>query len=202
MISSLTTMASETNDFALVRPPGHHAYPLRASGFCLFNNIAIAVKKLVNEGKKVAIFDFDGHLGDGYTINVPIPPGSGDDVYLTAVDQIMPIVEQFHPDVVAVSAGFDAHHSDLLLELHLSASGYYRFGQILQEKFSNIFAVLEGGYNLDYLPRCLYNFVNGVNDDNIFFEEEPTDSPIQVVDEFNVRINKLKKNLSQFWKVS
>ena len=58
-------MASMKNDFAIVRPPGHHAHPTMASGFCLFNNIAIASQKLVNEGKKVFILDFDGHLGDG-----------------------------------------------------------------------------------------------------------------------------------------
>jgi acetoin utilization deacetylase AcuC-like enzyme len=60
-----TVMASRTNDFALVRPPGHHAYPSRSSGFCIFNNIAIATQKLVSEGKKVLILDFDAHLGDG-----------------------------------------------------------------------------------------------------------------------------------------
>lgn len=61
----LTIIASEQNDFAVVRPPGHHAGIERASGFCLFNNIAIAVQKLVNEGKKVFILDIDGHHGDG-----------------------------------------------------------------------------------------------------------------------------------------
>jgi acetoin utilization deacetylase AcuC-like enzyme len=61
----LAVMASERGDFAVVRPPGHHAKPERADGFCLFNNLAIAVQKLVNEGKKVFILDIDGHHGDG-----------------------------------------------------------------------------------------------------------------------------------------
>ena len=61
----LTLMAAEQGDFAVVRPPGHHAKPERADGFCLFNNLAIAVQKLVNEGKKVFILDIDGHHGDG-----------------------------------------------------------------------------------------------------------------------------------------
>ncbi len=61
----LSVMASEQGDFAVVRPPGHHADRERAAGLCLFNNIAIATQKLVNEGKKVFIFDFDGHHGDG-----------------------------------------------------------------------------------------------------------------------------------------
>ncbi|NOX86070.1 MAG: histone deacetylase [Chlorobi bacterium] len=61
----LTVKASEDGDFAAVRPPGHHAGFERPAGFCLFNNIAIAAQKLVNEGKKVFILDIDGHHGDG-----------------------------------------------------------------------------------------------------------------------------------------
>ncbi len=61
----LTIKASMQNDFAIVRPPGHHAKYERADGFCLFNNIAIATQKLVNEGEKVFILDIDGHHGDG-----------------------------------------------------------------------------------------------------------------------------------------
>lgn len=61
----ITVLASERGDFALVRPPGHHAHRDKAAGFCLFNNIAIAAQKLVNEGKKVFILDIDGHHGDG-----------------------------------------------------------------------------------------------------------------------------------------
>ncbi len=63
--AGLTIMAAEQGDFAVVRPPGHHAKPERADGFCLFNNIAIASQKLVNEGKRVFILDIDGHHGDG-----------------------------------------------------------------------------------------------------------------------------------------
>lgn len=61
----LAVMASERGDFAAIRPPGHHAKTGQAAGFCLFNNIAIATQKIVNEGKKVFILDIDGHHGDG-----------------------------------------------------------------------------------------------------------------------------------------
>lgn len=61
----LTVKASENGDFAVVRPPGHHAGREKAAGFCFFNNIAIATQKLVDEGKRVFIFDIDGHHGDG-----------------------------------------------------------------------------------------------------------------------------------------
>ena len=61
----LSVKASENGDFAVVRPPGHHAMRSEAAGFCFFNNIAIAAQKLANEGKKVFILDIDGHHGDG-----------------------------------------------------------------------------------------------------------------------------------------
>ncbi len=60
-----TVQAAGRGDFALVRPPGHHATADRAMGFCIFNNTAIAARKLVNEGKKVFILDFDCHYGNG-----------------------------------------------------------------------------------------------------------------------------------------
>ncbi|NJK83593.1 MAG: histone deacetylase [Saprospiraceae bacterium] len=184
--------AMEEKSFAIMRPPGHHAYPDKASGFCLFNAIAVVAQSLVNEGKKVLIFDFDGHLGDGteaifyntdqvlfwslhqypafpgngyideigigkgkgYSINVPLPAGSGDDIFLKAVQEFMPIAEQFKPDVVAVSAGFDAHLYDLLLGLRVTGSTYYKIGAMLKERFEHVFALLEGGYNLEYMPKA------------------------------------------------
>ncbi len=232
--------AARTQGFAVVRPPGHHAYPHYASGFCLFNNIAIAVQNLVTQGKKVFILDFDGHCGDGteyffystdqvlylsihqypafpgkgyvndmgsekgkgYTINVPLPPGSSDDLYLESLLTLLPVVHQFKPDVVAVSAGFDAHHSDPLLNLNLSANVFYETGKILRNEFSQVFAVLEGGYNLQFLPKCFDNFLAGMNGQNQPFEEPATRSSEYVLIEFNRRMNELKQYLKPFWKLS
>ena len=57
--------AAKQNDFALIRPPGHHATADKAMGFCLFNNIAIACKWFNERGKKVLLLDIDGHHGNG-----------------------------------------------------------------------------------------------------------------------------------------
>ncbi len=80
----LSILASQQNDFAIVRPPWHHAFREWASWFCFFNNIAIAAQKLVNEWKKVAIIDIDGHHGDG-TQRIFFET---DQVYFTSIHQV------------------------------------------------------------------------------------------------------------------
>jgi acetoin utilization deacetylase AcuC-like enzyme len=231
--------AAKTMGFAVVRPPGHHAYPHYASGFCLFNNLAIAVQYLVNQGKKVFILDFDSHCGDGteyffyssnqvlyftihqypafpgkgyvnetgieegkgFTVNVPLPPGSADDVYLKSLEIFLPIAHQFQPDIVAVSAGFDGHHSDPLLNLNLSTNVFYETGKMLTREFDQVFAVLEGGYNLHYLPKCFENFLAGINGHEIRFIEEETKSTNNVIGEYDRRIKELKQYLRPFWEL-
>ncbi len=235
-----TIMASESGDFALVRPPGHHAYSSKASGFCLFNNIAIASQKLVNEGKRVFLFDFDGHLGDGtshifeesdqvfycsihqwpafpghgyvneigtgkgkgFTMNLPLPPGSGDDIYLEALDTCMIVLEQFKPDVIAVSAGFDSHLYDLLLDLRITESGFYTTGNRLAGLSSNIFATLEGGYNVELLPKCIESFVAGINGEANPNPTNETTSRRNEWEEFELRHHSLLANLRPYWKFS
>ena len=101
--------------------------------------------------------------GKGYTINIPLPAGSGDDIFWKGLDYILPIVRTFEPDIVAVSAGFDAHQADPLLQLGLSLDCYYQCGSWLKHNFKEVFAVLEGGYNLDVLPKAILQFVDGFN---------------------------------------
>ncbi|HKK80494.1 MAG TPA: histone deacetylase [Phaeodactylibacter sp.] len=233
-----TIQAAETGGFALVRPPGHHAYPNRANGFCLFNNVAVATQKLVEEGKRVAIFDFDGHMGDGtseifyhtdqvlfwsihqypaypghgfvdeigvgkgkgFNINVPLPPGSGDDILKETLDYFLPVIKQFQPDVLALSAGFDAHHRDMLLDLQASVNFYYKLGQRLREDFDNIFATLEGGYSVSDMPKCMYNFLAGMNGLEMPYYEPPTNSGMRVWETYEIYAHAVMGNLRHYWK--
>lgn len=233
----LSIEAAKRGDFALVRPPGHHAHPELASGFCLFNNVAIATQYLVNEGKKVAIIDFDGHLGDGtevifydtnevlfwslhqypawpyggmadqigegegkgYTINTPLPPGSGDDIYLDALDNFLPILEKFKPDVVAISAGFDSHEYDPILSLNFSYNAYYQTGKRLRERFSHIFAVLEGGYNAELLPRCVESFLAGINGEEAPYPVGMTQSGLRAWETYEINAYAALSYLRPYW---
>ncbi len=234
-----TVMASEEGGFALVRPPGHHAYPSRVSGFCLFNNVAIAARRLANAGKRVLVFDFDGHLGDGtekifeeddqvmywslhqypafpgngsedeigvgkgrgFTVNVPLPPGSGDDLFMEGVKRTLPVAKAFAPDIVAVSAGFDAHLLDPLLELNVTNNSFHQIGRLLAAEFDDVFATLEGGYNIDVLGGSIHAFLDGINGDPLKATEARTDSTFQLHDELGMRLDTLEHHLAEFWSV-
>lgn len=231
-------LAAETGNFALIRPPGHHSFRDKGTGFCLFNNIAIATQHLVNQGKKVAILDFDGHHGDGtadifydtdqvlfislhqfpafphhsgwlneigkdkgkgYTINVPLPAKSADDVFWDAIESVIPYIEKFKPDVIGLSAGFDAHQNDPLLDLGLSVMSYYKLGKLFSEKFDNVFAVLEGGYNTDILTQGVYNFLAGYMNLNPAYKEKETASPLGTHFEYELRLNALFSEVDKYW---
>ncbi len=229
----------ERGDFALVRPPGHHAYRDEAHGFCLFNNVAVAAQKAVTEGKRVLIFDFDGHLGDGtmdifyytdqvmywslhqypaypgngaaneigagpgkgFTINCPLPSGSGDDIFRHAVEYMLPAAIQFQPDVVAISAGFDAHQFDPLLQLRATGNFFHWVGKTLQETFpGKLFATLEGGYNLEELPGCVYNFIAGVNGEPMPHPETTTTSGLRTWETYELYLHQAAGLLMKYWK--
>jgi acetoin utilization deacetylase AcuC-like enzyme len=160
--------------FGLIRPPGHHASPGSHWGFCFFNNMAIAVERLLRTGKlrRVLILDIDLHFGDG-THNCF--QGRSDVVVANIQEEernsflakVAEALESALPyDLVAVSAGFDRYRLDWggMLEMN----DYRSIGEMVAEKAiaacgGRRFAILEGGYYLPHLgenARCL---VEGLN---------------------------------------
>jgi len=187
--------------FACTRPPGHHAEPDRAMGFCLFNNVAVAARHLQDRHGvgRLAIVDWDVHHGNGtqhtfeaddsvlyvsthqhpfypgtggadeigtgrgrgFTLNIPLPSGSGDTEYLAAFrDTIRPALDRFRPEAILISAGFDAHRADPLAGMQVSEEGYAAMTGVLLEVAraharGRVISVLEGGYDLHALTKSV-----------------------------------------------
>ena len=99
---------------------------------------------------------------DEYTINVPLAAGSGDDEYARAFDEVVePAVHAFEPDLLLVSAGFDAHRDDPLAEMEVSEDGFRELGRRCSALGPPVAAVLEGGYNLETLPGLVEAALEG-----------------------------------------
>jgi acetoin utilization deacetylase AcuC-like enzyme len=96
------------------------------------------------------------------TLNIPMSAGSGDDEYLRAFEHtVVPAVERFEPELVLVSAGFDAHEDDPLAEMRVTESGFRELAQRCRALAPRVAAVLEGGYELDTLPRLVQAALDG-----------------------------------------
>lgn len=187
--------------FTIVRPPGHHAPPDRAMGFCILNHAAIAATHAIAEHKlsRVLLVDFDVHHGNGtqdcfyespqvlyfsthqspaypftgaveeigsgagkgYTVNVPLPPDVGEAGFLQAFDTVLrPLARRYRPEMVIVSAGYDAHWRNSLyvknIRERLTVRGLSALSKSLQEIADaycpgKLVGILEGGYDLESL---------------------------------------------------
>ena len=99
---------------------------------------------------------------DEHTVNVPLSAGSGDAEYVAAFDEIVePVVERFEPDLLLVSAGFDAHIDDPLASMRVTANGFRELSRRAASLAPRIAVTLEGGYNLATLPSLVEAALEG-----------------------------------------
>jgi acetoin utilization deacetylase AcuC-like enzyme len=195
-IDALKICRNGENVFSLMRPPGHHATREKSMGFCYLNNVAIAVLEALATGvKKIAVFDFDVHHGNGtedillnrdgaafFSIhqfpaypgtgeknvgencfNYPIAPNSPRENYRATFNRALDDLKNFQPELVAISAGFDAYARDPLAQGTLFAEDFFWLGQKLRALKIPFFSLLEGGYSKD-LPELIFAFLKGVEE--------------------------------------
>ena len=236
MVERLVAGGAGSVGFSAHRPPGHHALPARAMGFCLFNNIAVAARFALDRLglERVLILDWDVHhgngtndifraesgvlfisihesplypgtggvgdvgLGDarGCTVNLPVPPGTGDDVYLGLVEWVVaPLARLYEPQLVLVSAGYDAHRDDPLADCEVTEAGFAAMTRVVRELGRELAVpvgcVLEGGYNVGALARSVAATMEML--------AAPVEDGVRVGSEPVALAVEARERLSEFW---
>lgn len=179
--------------FTLMRPPGHHCTRNQAMGFCYLNQIAVTALHAASPGRRVAVWDFDAHHGNGTEDilegrpnlffasvhqfpgypgtgtrstancrNFPVAPHTPRVRHREALAESWAAVLAFKPDLVLVSAGFDAYVGDPITAMTLERADFAELGRWLQEYARPVAAILEGGYSPD-LPELIDAFLSAWN---------------------------------------
>jgi acetoin utilization deacetylase AcuC-like enzyme len=194
-LQALAAAKAGQTAFSLMRPPGHHATANRAMGFCYLNSIAIAALEAQAGGcKRVAVFDFDVHHGNGTEeilldkaglafisvhqypaypgtgrenrggncFNFPVAPSTPRQDYRAILSKAFDTLRDFRPDMIAVSAGFDAYRGDPLADGTLEAEDFQWLGETIREMQVPAFSILEGGYSTE-LPELILAYLKGLN---------------------------------------
>jgi acetoin utilization deacetylase AcuC-like enzyme len=196
LVEALVGTREASFGFSGLRPPGHHAEPRVAMGFCFFNNVAVAARHALDALglERVFVLDWDVHHGngtndvfsssrevlfasihqypwypgtgplsdvgsgdgEGFSMNLPVPSGSGEDAWLSLVEHVVvPAARAFAPQLVLVSAGFDAHRDDPLGTCTLETESFAQMALWMRSLADAlgvpVGAMLEGGYDLPAL---------------------------------------------------
>lgn len=189
-LAATDTALAGQKSFALMRPPGHHCTRNQAMGFCYLNQIALAALHAAAAGRRVAVWDFDAHHGNGtedilegrpgifFTSvhqfpgypgtgtrssanckNFPVAPHTSRPEHMAALARSWEAVQAFQPDLVLVSAGFDAYVGDPITEMTLERPDFAELGRWLHQSALPAAGVLEGGYSPD-LPLLIDDFLS------------------------------------------
>jgi acetoin utilization deacetylase AcuC-like enzyme len=195
-LDALKIALTGKNVLSLMRPPGHHATREKSTGFCYLNNIAIAVLEALAIGiKRIAVFDFDVHHGNGTEdilldregaayfsvhqfpaypgtggknagkncFNYPVAPSAPRETYRATLASALNDLKKFQPELIAVSAGFDAYARDPLADGALLAEDFFWLGKELRALKIPFFSLLEGGYSRD-LPELIFAYLKGIEE--------------------------------------